>query len=163
MIVAVLNFLGVPHEEGFFAKDLEAKPYLTEGWQARVLRTSSRTSIRPSLLLFYINHLALELGGAQQAFLPAALAAWTSTCSESPQLNWWPAPSRASTLRRPAEELEAVRVEVLGRKGVLAQLSKDMGKLSAGRARRAGKFINAAKQALEARLREAKARFETPP
>ena len=28
-----------------------------------------------------------------------------------------------------AEELEAVRVEVLGRKGVLTQLSKDMGKL----------------------------------
>jgi len=27
------------------------------------------------------------------------------------------------------DELEAVRVEVLGRKGVLAQLSKDMGKL----------------------------------
>ncbi len=29
-----------------------------------------------------------------------------------------------------ADELEAVRVEVLGRKGVLASLSKDMGKLS---------------------------------
>ena len=28
-------------------------------------------------------------------------------------------------------DLEAVRVEVLGRKGVLAQLSKDMGKLTA--------------------------------
>src|SRR5215471_16006866 len=25
MIVAVLNFLGVPHEDGFFAKDLDAK------------------------------------------------------------------------------------------------------------------------------------------
>ena len=29
-----------------------------------------------------------------------------------------------------AEELETVRVEVLGRKGVLAQLGKDIGKLS---------------------------------
>src|SRR6266511_1295442 len=36
MIVAVLNFLGIPHEEGFFAKDLDAKPLLTEGWQERV-------------------------------------------------------------------------------------------------------------------------------
>src|SRR6266550_4269441 len=37
MIVAVLNFLGIPHEDGFFAKDLDAKPHLTEGWQERVL------------------------------------------------------------------------------------------------------------------------------
>src|SRR6266513_532776 len=36
MIVAVLNFLGIPHEEGFFAKDIDPKPYLTEGWQERV-------------------------------------------------------------------------------------------------------------------------------
>ena len=36
MIVAVLNFLEIPHEEGFFAKDIDPKPFLTEGWQARV-------------------------------------------------------------------------------------------------------------------------------
>ena len=35
MIVEVLNFLGIPHEDGFFAKDLDAKPHLTEGWEAR--------------------------------------------------------------------------------------------------------------------------------
>src|ERR1700687_4155972 len=35
MIVAVLNFLGIPHEDGFFAKDLDATPHLTEGWQER--------------------------------------------------------------------------------------------------------------------------------
>src|ERR1700744_5618127 len=35
MIAAVLNFLGVPNQEGFFEKDLDAKQYLTEGWQAR--------------------------------------------------------------------------------------------------------------------------------
>ena len=28
MITAVLDFLGVPHENGFFAKDMDAKPYL---------------------------------------------------------------------------------------------------------------------------------------
>ena len=36
MIVDVLNFVGIPHEDGFFAKDLDAKPHLTEGWEARV-------------------------------------------------------------------------------------------------------------------------------
>src|ERR1700724_4727307 len=35
MIVAVLNFLGIPHEDGFFAKDVDAAPYLTGGWRAR--------------------------------------------------------------------------------------------------------------------------------
>src|ERR1700722_12286414 len=49
-----------------------------------------------------------------------------------------------------AEELEAVRVEVLGRKGVLTQLSKDMGKLSPEERASRGKFINTAKQELEA-------------
>src|SRR5580704_14165167 len=36
MISAVLDFLGVPHENGFFAKDMDAKPYFTEGWEERV-------------------------------------------------------------------------------------------------------------------------------
>jgi phenylalanyl-tRNA synthetase alpha chain len=48
-----------------------------------------------------------------------------------------------------AEELESVRVEVLGRKGVLAQLSKDMGKLTPEERAERGKFVNAAKQTLE--------------
>ena len=47
-----------------------------------------------------------------------------------------------------AEELEAVRVEVLGRKGVLASLSKDMGKLSPEDRAARGKVINTARQAL---------------
>src|SRR5262245_14442828 len=32
MVIAVLDFLGIPHEDGFFVKDLDARPYLTEGW-----------------------------------------------------------------------------------------------------------------------------------
>src|SRR5438046_3025271 len=32
MIVDVLNFLGIPNEDGFFVKDLDPKPYLTEDW-----------------------------------------------------------------------------------------------------------------------------------
>ena len=36
MITAVLDFLGIPHENGFFAKDMDAKPYFTDGWEQRV-------------------------------------------------------------------------------------------------------------------------------
>jgi hypothetical protein len=71
MIAAILNFLGVPNEEGFFAKDLDAKQYLTEGWQTRVY-DRFKTEYAESLLLFYINHLGWELGAEQQAYLPAA-------------------------------------------------------------------------------------------
>jgi len=59
-----------------------------------------------------------------------------------------------------AEELEAVRVEVLGRKGVLAQLSKDMGKLTPGERAERGKFINAAKQTLEGACDRLRTSFE---
>jgi len=58
------------------------------------------------------------------------------------------------------EELEAVRVEVLGRKGVLTQLSKDMGKLSPDARATRGKFINSAKQALEEAYNARKAGFD---
>ena len=59
-----------------------------------------------------------------------------------------------------AEELEAVRVEVLGRKGVLAGLSKDMGKLSPEERAARGKLINSAREALENAWGSAKAAFE---
>lgn len=60
MIIAVLNFLGVPHEDGFFAKDLDPKPFLTEGWSKRVLEQFKGT-YPDSLLRFYTEHLAWEL------------------------------------------------------------------------------------------------------
>jgi phenylalanyl-tRNA synthetase alpha chain len=59
-----------------------------------------------------------------------------------------------------AEELEAVRVQVLGRKGVLGQLSKDMGKLTPEEKVARGKFINSAKQLLEGAYEERKAGFD---
>jgi len=59
-----------------------------------------------------------------------------------------------------AQELEAVRVEVLGRKGVLTQLSKDMGKLPPEERAKRGKFINAAKQALEEAWERLRSEFE---
>src|SRR6185369_10494412 len=37
MITAVLDLLGVPHENGFFAKDMDAKPYFGDGWENRVV------------------------------------------------------------------------------------------------------------------------------
>ncbi len=71
MITEVLNFLGVPNQQGFFEKDLEAKAFLTEGWQQRVIE-HFKGRYPETLFLFYVNHLAAELGGAQEAFLPAA-------------------------------------------------------------------------------------------
>ena len=60
MIVDVLNFLGIPHEDGFFAKDIDPKPYLTEGWQERV-HEKFKGVYPDSLLQFYRAHLAWEL------------------------------------------------------------------------------------------------------
>jgi phenylalanyl-tRNA synthetase alpha chain len=47
------------------------------------------------------------------------------------------------------DALEAVRVDVLGRKGSLAQISKEFGKLTPEERAGAGKALNAAKQSLE--------------
>jgi hypothetical protein len=71
MIVAVLNFLGVPHEDGFFAKDVDATPYLTEGWRERTYE-KFKTQFPEAVVYFYINHLALEMGKAEDFFTPAA-------------------------------------------------------------------------------------------
>ena len=69
LIVAVLDFLAIPHEDGFFAKDLDASQYLTDGWQARAYEHFQNT-YAPALLLFYLNHLGVELGKSEQVFLP---------------------------------------------------------------------------------------------
>ena len=71
MIVAVLDFLGVPNQQGFFDKDLDAKSHLTEGWQARAFERF-HDDYPQSLLLFYLNHLASELQVGDAAFIPAA-------------------------------------------------------------------------------------------
>src|SRR2546421_5894236 len=54
------------------------------------------------------------------------------------------------------DELERARVEVLGRKGALAQISKEMGKVAPEQRGAIGKLLNAVKQEVEAAL-EAKA------
>jgi len=68
------------------------------------------------------------------------------------------------------ERLEALRVEWLGRKGILAQLSKDIGKLSPEERASLGKVINEVKHFVEGahtakrlgfRLKEEQRRFDT--
>jgi hypothetical protein len=71
MIVDVLDFLGIPNQQGFFEKDLEAKAFLTPGWQARTI-DHFKGKYPEALFLFYINHLGCELGAEESAFLPAA-------------------------------------------------------------------------------------------
>jgi hypothetical protein len=73
MIVAVLDFLEVPHESGFFNKDLNAKSYLTEGWAERVFEKFRAVYSEP-VLLFYINHLSWELTDLAEPFAPASAA-----------------------------------------------------------------------------------------
>jgi len=70
LIVAVLDLLGVPHENGFFAKGLDPKPYFTEGWETRVYEKFREAYSEP-LVVFYINHLRWELLGAEEVYHPA--------------------------------------------------------------------------------------------
>ena len=58
------------------------------------------------------------------------------------------------------EELEAVRVEVLGRKGALTGVSKEMGRIPPEERARLGKLLNAVKQSLETALTTRQEQFE---
>jgi hypothetical protein len=71
MIIDVLDFVKIPHQDGFFDKDLKPEQYLTEGWQSRVFEQFTEKYQR-EILLFYINHLDWELNQTEQVFLPAA-------------------------------------------------------------------------------------------
>jgi phenylalanyl-tRNA synthetase alpha chain len=59
-----------------------------------------------------------------------------------------------------AETLEQVRIDVLGRKGALAEISKGMGQLTQEDRARVGRLLNAVKQGLEEALEIRKARFD---
>jgi hypothetical protein len=67
MIVSILDFLGVPHDNGFFAKDMDPKPYFPDGWESRVLEHFHGQYPGPQLT-FYINHLRWELLGAAEPY-----------------------------------------------------------------------------------------------
>ena len=74
MLKDVLDFLGIPHEEGFFAKDLDPAGKLTEGWQQRVY-DQFREKYPEPLVAFYINHLNWELNKNGEIFKPSEVAA----------------------------------------------------------------------------------------
>jgi phenylalanyl-tRNA synthetase alpha chain len=59
------------------------------------------------------------------------------------------------------DELEAVRVDVLGRKGALNEISKGMGKLSPDEKKSVGQALNTTKQKVEAAYEGRKQQFET--
>lgn len=58
------------------------------------------------------------------------------------------------------EELEEARVRALGRKGALAQISKEFGKLPPAEKAAVGKLLNAVKENLESAYQDKKQRFE---
>jgi hypothetical protein len=70
MIIEVLNFLGVPHNDGFFDKDADVKSHLTEGWRQRAY-DNFRARYPEAVLLFYLNHLAHEFDKEAEIFVPA--------------------------------------------------------------------------------------------
>jgi hypothetical protein len=70
MIIAALNLLGIPHQDGFFAKDADVSSFLTEGWQQRAF-DALKDQHPVSVLQFYLNHLAVETGHGEALFTPA--------------------------------------------------------------------------------------------
>jgi len=71
MIKAVLDELGIPNEDGFFAKDIDGSKYFTDGWQQKTYQTF-KDRYPQAVLLFYINHLDWELTKSEQVFQPQA-------------------------------------------------------------------------------------------
>lgn len=69
MIIAALDFLGIPHQDGFFAKDADIQSHLGDGWQQRTY-DALKEKFAPPVLRFYLNHLAVETGLSGDAFNP---------------------------------------------------------------------------------------------
>jgi hypothetical protein len=70
LIIAVLNQLGVPHNEGFFDKDADVASKLTGDWQQRAYDAVKDKFPQP-VLAFYLNHLAIEVNPEAALFQPA--------------------------------------------------------------------------------------------
>lgn len=69
MIVAVLDFLEVPHRDGFFEKDAKVAEHLKENWQERTFVEFGDKFPR-AVLVFYLNHLAHEVNPESALFVP---------------------------------------------------------------------------------------------
>jgi hypothetical protein len=73
LIIAVLNFLEVPHNEGFFDKNAELASKLSGDWQQRAF--DKFKAVHPeAVLVFYLNHLAREADENCALFQPAGTA-----------------------------------------------------------------------------------------
>ncbi len=70
LIIDVLDFLGIPHNDGFFDKDLDASEILTGDWQRRAFE-HFRGKYPEPLLLLYLNHLAFEVTKDKKLFTGA--------------------------------------------------------------------------------------------
>ena len=81
-----------------------------------------------------------------------------NSCSNRNYRNCNPVPWRGLHPPPRAEELEQVRIDVLGRKGSLAQISKEMGKIPPDERAR-GQAANAAKQASKRRSKRGRQQF----
>lgn len=73
VVIGVLNFLEIPHQEGFFEKDAEIAKYLTGDWQQRAWDAHEK-SMPKAVLVFYLNHLAAEMTPDLPLFNPLAQA-----------------------------------------------------------------------------------------
>ena len=71
LVASVLDALGIPHENGFFSKKMDPKPYFTEGWEQRVYE-KFHGACPDALLVFYINHLRWELLAAEELYRPVS-------------------------------------------------------------------------------------------
>jgi len=71
LIIAVLDKLGVPHNEGFFDKDADVASKLVGKWQQEAY-DAVKDKFPKSVLVFYLNHLAIEVNPETPLFQPAA-------------------------------------------------------------------------------------------
>jgi hypothetical protein len=67
-VVEALNFLKVPHENGFLPKDFSPDQHLSEGWQQRLLQ-EFRGRHPEALIKLYINHLMWEADKQASVFV----------------------------------------------------------------------------------------------
>lgn len=74
MMVAVLDYLGIPHQDGFFDKETDVKAHLSDGWQARCYEAFHEKQSK-AVLAFYLNHLAHEVAPGTPLFVPPVPAA----------------------------------------------------------------------------------------
>lgn len=70
LIQKVLDFLGIPHDNGFFAKDSDIASFLKDDWEQRVYKEFAG-KLPKSALVFYLNHLGWETLPEYKPFVAA--------------------------------------------------------------------------------------------